>query len=139
MVTRELYPAEKPVDWPSPRDYKIVYLSGPMRGYPNENRPAFNALARILRSLGFVVINPCETAGGESHLSAQWFMAVDIHLLQQANAIFLMEGWRESRGAKTEAVVASAVGIPLLEWRIHSFYPIGIGEIQLQLEEGTDD
>ena len=37
-----------------------VYLSGPMTGLPDFNRPAFHAAAAALRAQGYVVINPAE-------------------------------------------------------------------------------
>ena len=48
---------DKPVDTED-----AVYLSGPMTGLPDFNRPAFHAAAAALRAQGYVVINPAEVA-----------------------------------------------------------------------------
>ena len=37
-----------------------VYLSGPMKGYPDSNFPAFHATAAALRARGLEVVNPAE-------------------------------------------------------------------------------
>jgi hypothetical protein len=38
----------------------IIYISGPMTGYPDLNFPAFHLAASVLRSEGFTVISPAE-------------------------------------------------------------------------------
>jgi hypothetical protein len=39
---------------------KLVFISGPMTGIPDHNRPVFHAAAKQLRDHGYHVINPAE-------------------------------------------------------------------------------
>lgn len=87
-----------------------IYISGPMTGLPDLNRPAFNAKAAELRALGHEVVNPAELPeipGGT------WveYMEVDIKLLVDCDAIYMLTGWRESKGACIEHDLAQGLGM----------------------------
>lgn len=94
----------------------LVYLSGPMTGLPNENYPAFHEAAARLRAIGFDVLNPAETAGGATHLPRHIYMDVDIGYVKAADAVVVMQGWRNSDGAKLEAIVASSMDKPVFTY-----------------------
>ena len=89
----------------------IVYISGKMTGLPDYNRPAFNAMAAQLRAEGFEVINPAELpepAGGDHwHL----WMRQAVAAMMRADALLMLDGWLESRGACAEVQIAALVGI----------------------------
>lgn len=95
-------------------DWKI-YLAGPMSGIDEFNFPAFHKYAKLLRAYGFVVLSPAETAGQVVHLSKEWYMAVDLNYVGVADEVILLPGWRHSAGAKTEAIVATALGKKVTE------------------------
>lgn len=88
---------------------KTIYIAGPMRGRPEWNYPRFNRWADALRSDGWEVINPVEMSDvppeileRKPHL-LQTLMAREIHELQyRADALFLLEGWEKSVGARNE-------------------------------------
>lgn len=90
-----------------------VYISGPMSGLPDFNRPAFNAEAARLRALGYDVVNPAEL---NPDPSATWVhcMRVDIRELTTCAAISLLPGWEQSRGAKLEWQIAEALGLKVI-------------------------
>lgn len=103
-----------------------IYVSGPMTGKPGNNIAAFNAAAKLLREAGHFVINPAELSplfgSAEeiaksfrykySPISTSYFhgkfrladciMAVDLAALGTCNAIYLLDGWKDSRGATEE-------------------------------------
>lgn len=86
-----------------------IYISGPMTGLPDLNRPAFNDAAAQLRAQGHEVVNPAELPeipGGT------WVdcMKRDIPLLLECEAVHLLEGWRHSRSANLEYQVAFRLG-----------------------------
>jgi hypothetical protein len=89
-----------------------VYISGPMSGYPDYNRPAFHKAAEELRAQGHEPLNPAELDLGEG---ATWqeYMRADIRMLTYADAIYLLDGWEASRGATFEKYVADTLGIPV--------------------------
>ena len=91
---------------------KRVYISGPMTGRPQYNRPAFFAMEKRLKALGFSVLNP---AGWPEQPTWEDYLRVDLAMLSRyADAIMLLDGWEHSRGARTEAAMARGLGLPVL-------------------------
>lgn len=112
-----------------------LYLSGPMTGYANENRQAFEDAEHRLRSLGYHVINPNGLAepSADCETDAQrWaaYLARDIHFLVTMKdtgiAVVLLAGWRNSKGACLEAAVAEKFGIPVYNY----------GQVLLEINHG---
>lgn len=101
-----------------------LYLSGPMKGYPESNFPAFHAAAAALRAKGFEVVNPAEIDIGveppEEGDSLEWrrfyeaCLRSDIRALCDCEAIALMPGWERSNGAHLELHVAHRLGLEVL-------------------------
>ena len=111
-----------------------VYLAGPMTGIPSFNIPAFDAMAKRLRTAGYEVVSPAElddptirsisldSADGalatlETH-GATWgdFLARDVELIADdgIEAVVVLPGWETSRGARLETFVANALcGLPI--------------------------
>lgn len=90
-----------------------IYISGPMTGLPNDNRPAFREMAATLRSLGHEVVSPDEldTTHGPRNSHAE-YMRRDIPLLATCDAIVTLPGWGLSVGARAEVYNAELMGIP---------------------------
>jgi nucleoside 2-deoxyribosyltransferase len=89
-----------------------VYLSGPMTGLPDSNFPAFRRYAARLRAEGFEVISPAELHVGDGGpLTWEQYLRKDLRELLTCDAIALMPGWENSRGANLEAHVARALGM----------------------------
>jgi len=95
----------------------LVFISGPMRGYPNYNFKKFDEIENRLKSVGIRCINP-------AHISRQ-YKEKDIlndtnmflHMInrQQAaqktcNAILLLDGWQWSGGVMLEMKTAMNCG-----------------------------
>ena len=80
-----------------------IYISGPITGVDNY-REKFDAFADIIRSKGHEVVNPCDMDNILSPATTTWeqYMIADLGLLRCCDAIFLMPGWKESRGAAVE-------------------------------------
>jgi hypothetical protein len=94
---------------------KRVYIAGPMTGYVEHNFPAFHAAAARLREAGWEPINPAENFGGRTDLPRGSYIRADAVLLAQCDAIAMLPGWQESRGAKQEYLFAHEVGMPVLD------------------------
>lgn len=121
-----------------------VYISGPMTGKPDLNRPAFDAAERRLTEQGHFVINPhriSELVGTEEELAeafaaayaspwqnacsyeaharklrlANAVMSADLAAVRSCDAIYLLCGWEESRGAKKELAEALAHGLKIMQ------------------------
>lgn len=113
-----------------------IYVAGPMQGIPEFNFPAFNATAATLRELGYEVFNPAErdierhggvdiskgnttgslTEATKTHgFSLRDALADDTaYICKQADAICLLPGWADSKGARAEFALAKALGLTVL-------------------------
>jgi len=91
----------------------ILYLCGPMTGLPSFNTPAFHAAAQALRSAGYMVINPAEN-GLPPDAPWQRHMRRDIALMvETADAVAILPGAENSRGAQIETTLAAGLGWPI--------------------------
>jgi hypothetical protein len=96
------------------------YLAGPMRGYPLSNFPAFFTAARALQARGLEIVSPAEKdieagfdftqpAEGQNfdlHAAFVW----DFRAVLDTNGVILLPGWRTSKGAAAERLVAELCG-----------------------------
>ena len=119
-----------------------IFVSGPMTGYPDLNRPAFDAAEKRLTAQGHFVINPHRisalfgTAEELERSFAEYYRMIELDanfldhapatqtlertriaravmdanlaVLRSCDAIYLLRGWENSRGAKKELAEALA-------------------------------
>ena len=90
-----------------------VYLSGPMTGIAEFNYPAFMAAEAELRRIGYDVVNPANVKpdGVPSWVN---YLRADLRAMLTCDAIALMPGWENSKGARMELFVASGVEMKVL-------------------------
>ena len=88
-----------------------LYLSGPMSGYPQENRPTFATAAAWLRQRGHDVVSPAEIVPTDAGATWEDCLRMDIAALITCEAIVLMRGWPQSKGARLELSEALALGM----------------------------
>lgn len=91
-----------------------IYLSGPMTGLPEYNRPAFNAIAEELRSEGKTVFNPAELGEPDLIHNRAWYMRKDLEGLLKCDIVYVLPGWDESEGAKLEIEIAKQLEMPII-------------------------
>jgi len=110
-----------------------VYIAGPMRGIRDFNFHQFHAAATALRQLGHTVFNPAErdekeygadvsksATGDLADAEARGFslrraLAADTAwICEHADAIALLPGWMDSKGAKAELALAQALGLEVI-------------------------
>lgn len=97
---------------------KKLYISGPMRGHPMNNFPAFFKASLRLRELGYDVLNPAEydmAAGLDPHAelkngTLESSLARDTRHVLEADGIVMIDGWRNSVGARYERAIAHYTG-----------------------------
>ena len=107
-----------------------VYLAGPMRGIPNFNFPAFHKAAAKLRDAGHKVFNPAEKdekkygknisksptgslkTAEKRGFSLRAALGADLAFIcAKADAVALLPGWKNSKGARAEKATAEALGL----------------------------
>ena len=111
-----------------------IYIAGPMRGIPEFNYPAFHAAAKSLREQGHFVFSPAErdierdgkdwskvSATGDlaeavqSGFSLRQALGDDIAwICSTADAVALLPGWENSKGANAEKATAEALGLEVI-------------------------
>lgn len=116
---------------------KKLYLAGPMRGYPEFNRVAFEEWAARLRAEGYEVFSPGENSiklfgdtvrknaggdegrmGGDKMTISRTVFSLDLqYICLHADAVALLDGWEASKGASAEKAAADALPIPALSVR----------------------
>ena len=85
-----------------------VYISGAITKDP-DYREHFRAAEEKLRGLGMKVFNPAKF---DVDPDKTWedYMRKDIAELTRCRAIYLLKGWKKSRGARIEYKLAQALG-----------------------------
>lgn len=91
-----------------------LYLSGPMTGLPDYNFPAFEQARDRIRTMGHEVICPAEAGQVEGW---EWsdYMKRDILMLLDVDSVVVLPGWEDSRGARLEVHLASALGMTIYD------------------------
>lgn len=88
------------------REIKMkVYISGAISNNPNY-KEEFAAAEKLLKKHGFEVVNPT-SLGEVDGWTWEDYMKKDIKLLVDCDAIYLIDGWEKSKGARLEAKLAS--------------------------------
>lgn len=89
----------------------IVYISGAMTGLPNYNREAFLEAQKKLEADGHTVLNPAWLPDGLPDCA---YREIDIAMLRNADAIYMLDGWGDSNGARHELDLAMRNGMKIL-------------------------
>lgn len=103
-----------------------IYIAGPMTGYEQWNFPAFFDAEEKLIALGHEVINPAHNDGPDLGLALEsagtperpnhtwaWYMKRDLPHVLEADALCVLSGWQDSKGASLEVHVANSIGLPI--------------------------
>lgn len=90
-----------------------VYISGPMTGRPNHNKPAFYAAAALLAEAAHIPVNPAEVCAQLGATEWADCMRADIKALCDCDAIALLPGWEMSQGAQLELHIAHRLGLAI--------------------------
>lgn len=89
-----------------------IYLAGPMTGLPDFNYPRFKEKAAELRSMGHEVKCPTEHKYDVNNFPLrEAFADIANYICNEADAIYLLDGWHKSHGARIEHDLAVYLGL----------------------------
>lgn len=92
---------------------KLVYLTGPMAGLPNNNREQFEKAMRLLNEqFQYVSIVPVPD-DGVSVTPEQFARDNAANMLMNCREVITMPDWESSPGAKRDVEVARLFDIPV--------------------------
>ena len=91
---------------------KMIYISGQITGMEREDaRELFRKASEIWLKKGWLVVNPME------HEPDGWswgaYMRMDIKMLCDCTAIYMMKNYKNSKGALCELMVAEQLGLKI--------------------------
>lgn len=91
----------------------IIYIAGPMTGIENYNFPEFNKAAEKFIALGYIVENPADHGVVDG---AEWqdYLSYDISRLGLCGVIYMLDGWKKSKGANLEFYIANTIGMKII-------------------------
>lgn len=91
-----------------------IYISGKISGTDlTETRKRFAAAAKAMKRLGYEPVNPLDNGLSEQD-TWEAHIIKDIATLLQCKAIYMLQDWQESKGARIEYYIATEIGIPIM-------------------------
>lgn len=111
---------------------KRIYIAGPMSDCDNYNFESFEWAAKHLRDIGYEPVSPAEVHGIKDDWEWEDYLKADLALLIDCDAIVMLAGWEESRGACLEHDTARRLGLSVMEFDAR-------GRLQTLEEEGDDE
>lgn len=90
----------------------MVYIAGPMTGLPDHGWVAFSRAESKLTGLGYTVISP---EWMTEELPRKSCLPIRMAMIDQCDAIVLLDGWEQSKGARIERDYAEYCGKAVYE------------------------
>lgn len=90
----------------------LTYISGPMTGIKDHNKPAFFVAEAAFKRQGYKILSPAHWPEGQEYA---WYMEQDIKMILECTQIFCLKGWRQSRGSVVEVEVGKALNKHIIE------------------------
>ncbi len=93
-----------------------IYISGPITGIADLNRPAFAHISNQLHQKGYMPINPLDFFTDEEQKLLTWDKAMrsDVKHLLPCGACIMLPDWNNSAGATFEFITAKTLNIPVI-------------------------
>jgi hypothetical protein len=95
-----------------------VFISQPMRGQSREQIVAnLEPIVRKLKDMGHTIIDSIildSYPDPDSNDMQIWWFGKAIMLMSDADAVYFMPGWENSRGCRIEYIVAKEYGIQIM-------------------------
>ena len=95
---------------------KTIYISGKISGLADLNKPKFLAAKALIASkvANCELINPHELPDDHDK-SWEAYMRECIKAVCVSDVVFVLDDWKDSRGALVEVLIAKLLGLPVYE------------------------
>lgn len=97
-----------------------VYISGKITGTDDYEERFAKAEKKLSRE-GFIPVNPLDIPVNCNNGKPSWsdYMREDIKRLVDCDIIYMMKGWKESKGARLEHHIATVLGMGVFyeDWK----------------------
>ncbi|QGJ94983.1 nucleoside deoxyribosyltransferase [Gordonia phage RedWattleHog] len=92
-----------------------IYIAGPVSGHADYNRPAFEEAARVVREHGHAPVVPIDLEPVVPGQEKSWnyYMRLALRALLDTEAVLVLPGWMNSRGATIERSLALELDMPV--------------------------
>lgn len=93
-----------------------IYISGKMRGLPEEeSRMKFEAARQYLFDQGHDAVNPWDSEKKKEEQCSEWseYILYDLQIIKNCDALFMLNNWQDSNGAKCEHAFAKGMGMDI--------------------------
>lgn len=92
---------------------KRVYISGKITGLSEKEwTENFEAAEKALTEAGYRVINPAKV---KVDLDYHKYIAVDLLLISMCDAIYMLDNWQDSNGARVEREKAEELNLTVID------------------------
>lgn len=88
-----------------------IYISGPMAGIEGYEKN-FKAAEVKMKEAGHEVVNPAEI--DREGMTREELLMLDLWMLEECNAIYMLKDWQQSCGANREYGFALAKGMDVM-------------------------
>ena len=93
----------------------MIYVAGPMTGYIELNKPAFDAAKEQLTAEFFGMVQvviphdilPAKLCG---FMPIEIYIRTDVEIVLNSSIVFMLNGWEDSKGANAEHAIAKWAG-----------------------------
>lgn len=86
---------------------KVVYIAGKITGEPDLGKEKFDLMEARLRKRGLKVINPTLLP---VDLPPESYLPICLQMINQSDAVILLDNWQDSKGANIERLYAKYCG-----------------------------
>ena len=99
---------------------KRIYIAGPMTGKPGLNADEFRKAAKFVEesskgfSIGFNPHNVASMLGWDEQTPLSTIASTLLVDLASCDAIYMLRGWQDSKGATAEHAVAKWIGLEII-------------------------
>lgn len=101
----------------APQANETVYISGPVTGIPEGNKPKFLLAEQMLLSHGCHVFNPTNIEWPIDPLEGEalwrYFMHFCVRNMPECDSVLMLPDWQNSKGAKWEHRIAEMLGLAI--------------------------